>query len=734
MTNNIFDKLDIAEYIGQLRSIFARQKPIDMHGDIYTHYRLIKLISSHEFNSPKPVANLDDSIARLKKKANIGLENIYEFIKIIRYFEYLQKFETKEELKVWLERIVIPAQLLDICDMFDNRGELLPNIDDQLDTANHRIKSLKNQQKDMLYRIASQKSLSPYMVDRSLHLVHGLQCLMVRGGFGKVISARVIDRSSGGFFYILPKAVQTLKTQLDDTIDTRNQIIYKISQDISLQCFMYLKFLIYINKQFDMFDHYLSRVHFAKADDTVFVLPQKSAAEKLVNFKHPALSDPTPIDINLDKNIIIVTGVNAGGKTMLLKSILSAVVLSKHLVPYSCHSSTVVGTYRQIQAVLDDPQDVKNDISTFAGRMLHFSKLLKLQNSLIGVDEIELGTDSDEASALFKVLLDKLSDTNNKIVVTTHHKRLAQLMAKNPQTKLIAALYDEKNRRPTYSFLEDSIGRSYAFETALRYHIPQHLVDSAVKIYGDDKQNLNELITKSENLQIEKKQKIDQLQQQIDRHKSLNQNIITKNELMDMELKAQKQKLNKEYADIIERLRVLSRQTPQAQIHQAINEANKRHKEINTKKFATPARITIGDRVKYNNTKGKVISIKGDKARVLCDSGINMTVDIGKLAISRVPHIKPKKPHITVSVQKPSTGYMKLDLHGQRAEEAVANMDKFISDSLLNGFETVIIYHGIGEGKLSKVVKEFLKEHTKVANFYDAPPKLGGYGAKIVEF
>lgn len=139
-------------------------------------------------------------------------------------------------------------------------------------------------------------------------------------------------------------------------------------------------------------------------------------------------------------------------------------------------------------------------------------------------------------------------------------------------------------------------------------------------------------------------------------------------------------------------------------------------------------------RVKYNNTKGKIVSIKGSKAKILCDSGISMTIETNKLQTNKVPQIKPKKNKITINVQKPNSGYFKLDLHGQRAEEALANMDKFISDSLLNGFENVIIYHGIGEGKLSVVVKEFLTTHPKVVSFHDAPPRMGGYGAKIVMF
>ncbi len=90
---------------------------------------------------------------------------------------------------------------------------------------------------------------------------------------------------------------------------------------------------------------------------------------------------------------------------------------------------------------LDDPQSVKNDISTFAGRMLEFSKFFELKNAIVGVDEVELGTDSDEAASLFKVIIEDLIKNDIKIIITTHHKRLAALMASDRDVELIAALY-----------------------------------------------------------------------------------------------------------------------------------------------------------------------------------------------------------------------------------------------------------------------------------------------------
>ena len=103
------------------------------------------------------------------------------------------------------------------------------------------------------------------------------------------------------------------------------------------------------------------------------------------------------------------------------------------------------------------------------------------RNAIVGVDEIELGTDSDEAASLFKVIIEELIKKDIKIIITTHHKRLAALMASNDEVELIAALYDEENRIPTYEFLQGTIGKSYAFETAPRYGIPNTVVKKQKK-------------------------------------------------------------------------------------------------------------------------------------------------------------------------------------------------------------------------------------------------------------
>ena len=556
---------------------------------------------------------------------------------------------------------------------------------------------------------------------------------MVRAGFNHVLKAKVVDRSQGGFFYVIPHSVGELKQKQSDLVNLKEDILYQITKEMSAILAKQLMFLKFINKEFDRYDHYQARLEFAKRNDYNFILPNKNnnKVQKLVDFKHPALLHAKSVSIDFSKSVIMITGVNAGGKTMLLKSILSAVYMSKYLIPYSCDKSTKIGTYKEIAAILDDPQSVKNDISTFAGRMLEFSKLFTKNEMIVGVDEIELGTDSDEAASLFKVIIEELIQKNIKIIVTTHHKRLAALLAANTEVDLIAAIYDEVARLPTYEFLQGTIGKSYAFETAQRYHIPLRVVNKAKEVYGDDKDKLNDLIQRSSDLEREYKTKIALLDERITKTKQLEKHLKDKKESMDNDVITQKNRLEKEFNDAIDEVKKAVKLNNTKEQHQILNKVHKQKQEIKIQKSQEPLNLKVGDRVKYNNTKGVLISIKGKKATVETNDGMKLQLPLSSLKRSgNIP--KPQPKSVKISVQKPASGYIKLDLHGQRADEAIENLDKFLSDSLMSGFDEVLVYHGIGTGKLARAVSEFLDTHPRVVSYNDAGAKEGGFGAKVI--
>lgn len=731
----ITKKLDLDGHLDSLVSFFRREKSVILDGDINIHYSIIKELENFTLKTPPQITNLDSPIAYLQKQGNIKLYEIYEFSKIISYFMYLKKFNFSNKLENWIDKIIIPSELFKITESFNEKGEIIDGFDDDLDRVNHNLYSNRDAIKQKLYGVINSKNLQPYLIDHQVHLVHGEQTLMVRAGFNHVLKAKVLDRSQSGFFYVLPHSISELKQRQADLVNLKDDIIYKISKEFSSLLTKHLMFLKFINKEFDRYDHYQARIEFAKIGDKNFILPKTSSynkVQKLVDFKHPALHNAKSITVDFTKSVIMITGVNAGGKTMMLKSILSAVYMSKYLIPYNCDKSTIIGSYKDINAILDDPQSVKNDISTFAGRMLEFSKLFNKSNAIVGVDEIELGTDSDEAASLFKVIIEDLIQKNIKIIVTTHHKRLAALLASNEKVDLIAALYDEVNRKPTYEFLQGTIGKSYAFETAQRYKIPLGVVRRAKEVYGDDKDKLNELIERSSELEKEYREKISLLDKKILKVELLEKNLKDQKDNLDKNIIEQKDKLEKEYNDAIDEAKKAIKLSNTKEQHKILNKAHQIKKQIQIEKNKEPVNLKVGDRVKYNNTKGLLISIKGKKATVETNDGMKLQLPLSSLNPSgNMPKIKAKS--VNIKIEKPNSGSVKLDLHGQRADEAIENLDKFLSDCLIAGFDEVLVYHGIGTGKLSRAVKEFLETHPSVISFHDATAKEGGYGAKVIK-
>lgn len=731
--HDILKKLDLTDYIESFSTLLAREKSIILEGDINLHYKLINELSNYDIKAPLEVESLDRALVHIQKQGILKVYEIYEFVKIINYFNYLRRFNFEGKLQEWIDKIIIPTEINKICDYFDSKSNLKDGVDEDYDMVKNAISKNKEQIKQSLYKTINSSKVRTYLVDSQVHYINGEECILVRGGFNHVLKAQVLDRSNSGFFYVLPHSVASLKQAQNDLLNKREEILLKVCKEISSMFEKNLMFLKFINKEFDRFDHYQARLFFAKIDDKNFILPSKKKQNKLVNFSHPALSDAKPISIDFTKSVVMITGVNAGGKTMMLKSILSAVLLSKYLLPYKASKETTVGTFKSINAVLDDPQSVKNDISTFAGRMVEFSKLFGSKMAIVGVDEIELGTDSDEAASLFKVIIEELMQRDIKVIITTHHKRLAALMAANDDVELIAALYDEENQKPTYEFLQGTIGKSYAFETASRYGIPHNVVKKAKEVYGDDKDRLNELIERSSELEKEYQLKITKLDSEINKMERLSRNLQEQKESLDDEIYSEKSKLHKEYKDARDEAKKAIKAKLVKESHQHLNISHQKASDIKAAKVVDPVELKVGDRVKYRSTKGVLISVKGKKAFIENDMGMKVQVKLEDLQRSGNPPKIKAKPKTTVTVQKPASGHVKLDLHGQRADEAIDNLDKFLSDALLAGFDEVLVYHGIGTGKLSYAVKKFLDSHPSVQGYTDAHPSQGGFGAKVIK-
>jgi len=728
-TDILIEQLDLSEHINQFKSFFSRENSLYIEGDQGLHFKYIKALDSIEFKAPPKVIDFFNIKGHLKKRGVLNFEQIFEIVKIVRYFRYFKNRQLDGIIGEWMDKFIIDVKFTEVEKYFTNDGKFEENLDETLFSLSKRIKEYKNEMNGSLRRMMSSSKLAGYLVDTQVHFLNNEECLLVRGGFNHVLKGAVIGRSTGGFFYVAPDSILKAKEKIRYIEQEREAIFYNYAKEFSSKLAELQPFINFIDKEFTKFDNYQARVLFAKSKNLQIIKSKNDSKIVLSEFIHPALHNAKPINVDFSKNILMITGVNAGGKTMLLKSILASAFMAKYIIPMKLdENKSHIGSFKTVLSIIDDPQNVKNDISTFAGRMQEFSKIFTHKSALVGVDEIELGTDSDEAAALFKVILDDLINRGQKVVVTTHHKRLAALMADRDDVELMAAIYDEEARKPTYEFIQGIIGKSYAFETASRYGISNKIVNEAKAVYGDNSEKLSLLIERGSQLERELKQKHKKVDEKLEELRLKELGIKEQREKLIKELDEQKFALKRSYEVAINEAKTAAKAGDTKAIHRAMSKANKKlpPKE---KEIQRDVEFKVGDKVKYHSQKGTIVSMKGKKDATIEVEGMRVRVKTAQLKHTQI--IKPKPTtNIKVNVEKRSG--LKCDLHGMRADEACEVLDKFLSDALVNGWDEVIIYHGIGTGKLSFAIKNFLSAHPRVKKFEDAPQHLGGFGAKIV--
>lgn len=845
----LVSSLDLDDFLTHFSTYLARPKPIYLQGDKNFYHAVLREMDSMSLPTLPALENFSHAFLRLKKRATLSLQDIWGFARELEFFTALQNALAplpESKLHTIVAKIIIPANLREALCIFDEKGEIEAGRFSHIDNLRTQIFSTQDSIKQSLNTLLVRENLVPYLVDKQIHLLYDAQALLLKAGYSRVLKGSVLDRTQGGFFYVLPNEIARLYDKQQELRDLYALEIQKLCTTLSEIMLGEFRFLQFLDKQFDLVDLLCARVRFAKDLGLEFVAtkdsvlgnqtkqyhnlrileeknhshceqteleskldsgmdchagkpacndknnaiskkldspnsvttlneqahnsmgltqnaellnkpqvagfftksqysktkpnhPKGQKAIVIQDFCHPILKNPKPISLTFDKGLLLLTGVNAGGKTMLLKSILSVVFLAKLLLPMKINPhASKIPHYKHIYAIISNPQSSKDDISTFAGRVLEFSQQLDKDDLLLGIDEIELGTDADEAASLYKVLLELLLDRHSKLVVTTHHKRLAALMAQDSRIQLAAAMFDAERSSATYTFLHGSIGKSYAFEIAQKFGIPKHIIARAKEHYGSDKERLNALIEHSSNLTLELESKAQELQKRIQKARNAKETYSEKIYELERAYKARERELEFTYNNALQALKAQA--NTQEDIHRNLNRAHEilRHKpklDSSFKKDQVRKEFKAGDLARYGSQSVHIVRAQKDHYLIELDSGMRLKVEKSTLApLSKTLASTLTNAH---NATKTTLSYthkasVKLDLHGLRAEEALEKLGDFISDSLIAGFDEVLIYHGIGTGVLSAVVKDFLQNHPKVVSFSDAPLNMGGYGAKLV--
>jgi len=570
-----------------------------------------------------------------------------------------------------------------------------------------------------------------------------------------------------GFIHSESATGQTVYIEPEETLELNNEIVslnFAERREIE-KLLKDLTHLISTNNK-ELLDSleiisYLDSV-FARAKYSVEILGsfprvdnKKSLA--IIDARHPVLvkkigrQNTVPLSFELDKaNVVIITGPNAGGKTVVLKTIgLLAILLQSGIhIPVSPDSNFHI--FKNVLIDIGDEQSIEDDLSTFSSHLLNIKKILNYadEHSLVLLDEIGTGTDPAEGSALAAAVLRKLNAKYATVFASTHHGNL-KLIAYDSERFVNAAMeFDHENLSPTYKFKLGIPGSSYAFEIAKRIGIDEDILSDAAKNIDKEKYKVEKFLVELEAKSNAIEKKLVELEAEnihlADLSSLYKKNLDTLEKEKREILKKAKEDSQNYLAEINKRIENIIKDIKESNAsRETIKEAKKIIEE--TKKITNElydfkdektdddVEINIGSYVKIKNTSaaGKIIHIDKQKNKAVVESGnIKMNVGLDELTSAKENgNLKPTHHH---DLKIPSTPY-RIDIRGKKPHECESEVIKFIDDSHMAGHDRIEILHGKGTGALKKMVKEILNNFDTVKNYYFAPIESGGEGITIVE-
>ena len=465
---------------------------------------------------------------------------------------------------------------------------------------------------------------------------------------------------------------------------------------------------------------------------------------------------PVSVDILIDgdRNGLIISGPNRGGKTVALKTLGVMCLMVQAGIHVPADEGSRFPVFNQIMADIGDDQDIQAGRSTFSAHAAHLKYLTEHadQKSLVIIDEPGMGTDPDEGVALAMAVFDSLCRRGTFVAVSTHLNRLKSYGLLNPRALNAAVEFDIKRNCPTFRLKYGSPGISHALEIARDVGVPANILDRAKGYLDKDEIRLNRLIEKLNYLKLETEREKREAEEAKRTYQDAEKDI--KNRLTNLEV---------EKSTLIEEKRVEAEtaiKEAKDELRQAINLLKKnkessqayvieRYAEVGRRLLEQlePERIETsppslnqiekGQMVYHSKLKqkGTVLSIDSPSGRAQLMLGkVKMSAAIQDLEIVK----GVKEPGPDEVVRPVSWGFKglpprELNVIGYRVDNAIPLIDKTIDRALVEGELTLRIIHGFGTGRLRRAIREHLKGVSFVKSICSADQKSGGDAITVVE-
>jgi DNA mismatch repair protein MutS2 len=421
-----------------------------------------------------------------------------------------------------------------------------------------------------------------------------------------------------------------------------------------------------------------------------------------------------PIDIVMsrDEKAVIVSGPNAGGKTVALKTagLLLAMASSGLFIPAS--PIPKVPLLSGVHAIIGDEQDIETELSSFTGHMVAIKDVYEQSRGgeLVLIDEIGGGTDPQEASALSMAVIDALVEKGNTVIVTTHLNLLKGYGYTRPFAVNVATDFDKKTMKPLYKLLYRVAGISNALKVAENCEMPAAIMARSYEYLGKQEAMLNDLV---KGLEAEKKVATEERRKLHLVRQEASQRLRVIREKREEYVRRAEERCERKVVQLESELREIEedvRKKERTSLRSAKEHLHllKKRLLINEEKTAEP--IRVGDHVKVTSVEKEGYVAGMDEARNVAEVVIgNMRLRANRDELIRInAKHEPKKAY--VEIQVPRIDAPELNLMGMRVEEALRELDRFIDRAMVHGTSKIRIVHGIGTGRLMNAIRDHLSQ------------------------
>ncbi len=467
-------------------------------------------------------------------------------------------------------------------------------------------------------------------------------------------------------------------------------------------------------------------------------IPELGNEIHLVNARHPLLQQNIghncrPLDIRLskDSNCLIITGPNAGGKTVALKTLGLIIIMAKSGLPVPADKGSIIPRVNSVLVEMDTSQDISHGLSTFTAHAKSLKDIYENAGSgdIVLLDEPGTGTDHDHGGAIAVACIDAYRKKGAIVVVTSHSETVKLYGLSHPEIQLASMTFDENTVKPLYSIQYGVIGSSRAFEILKSVSFPEALIDTAADIVagkGDSglMKAIEDIGTASK-LRLEAQAALDEAAGI--KEAAENEKRLKEKERFESALK---------YKRLLERLENLISRPEKYDVRavKELPEASELEEALSElpEQSSTVFGFSKGMKVRIINTKvsGIITSLEPETAEITCGSK-RITVNIDHLEPSRDEETRFFK---TGHIKSFAPSVLPIIIVGMRVDEALPVIEKAIDTAILSGQETLEIIHGSGSGILKKAVRDYLRQVPDVKGFHDAQPEDSGGAKTIVRF